>query len=122
MIASVSSRGHIIKVHCTDGGEVIQELKRGNTSAEISSIVFHPTKYLLACTSSNTTIHLFEIKNAIEKCINDKKHGFSEEDLKLEKNSVAANEKSGFKWMSFLDKYWDSDLCLSKIKVNEQFK
>ena len=43
LIASTSTRGHIIKIHATDGGQVIQELKRGNFSAEIKSLVFHPT-------------------------------------------------------------------------------
>jgi WD40 repeat protein len=43
LIASASERGHIIKIFSTDGGEVVQELKRGNSKAEISSIVFHPS-------------------------------------------------------------------------------
>jgi hypothetical protein len=34
----------------------------------------------------------------------------------------AQNEESSLSWMSFLDKYWESDLCLTKIKVNEQMK
>lgn len=25
-------------------------------------------------------------------------------------------------WMKVLNKYWDSELCLTKIKVNEKFK
>jgi len=69
LIASASQRGHIIKIYSTDGGEVVQELKRGNQKAEITSIVFHPTQYLLACTSSKSSIHLFEIRKAVEKCI-----------------------------------------------------
>ena len=27
-----------------------------------------------------------------------------------------------FTFMKVLNKYWDSDLCLTKIKVNEKFK
>jgi WD40 repeat protein len=69
LIASASARGHIIKIYSTDGGEVVQELKRGNRKAEITCIVFHPTQYLLACTSSKSSIHLFEIRKAVEKCI-----------------------------------------------------
>ena len=69
LIASASERGHIIKIYSTDGGEVVQELKRGNSKAEIASIVFHPSQYLLACTSSKSSIHIFEIKKAVEKCI-----------------------------------------------------
>ena len=69
LIASASQRGHIIKIYSTDGGEVVQELKRGNSKAEITSIVFHPTQYILACTSSKQSIHIFEIKKAVDKCI-----------------------------------------------------
>lgn len=69
LIASASARGHIIKLYSTDSGEVVQELKRGNSKAEIGQIVFHPELYLLACTSSKTSIHIFEFKKAIEKCI-----------------------------------------------------
>jgi autophagy-related protein 18 len=42
LIASASERGHIIKIYSTDGGEVVQELKRGNSKADITSIIFHP--------------------------------------------------------------------------------
>ncbi len=31
LIASASNRGHIIKIYSTDGGDVVQELKRGNS-------------------------------------------------------------------------------------------
>jgi len=93
LIASASARGHIIKIYSTDGGEVVQELKRGNSTAEITQIVFHPTQYLLACVSSKSSIHLFEIKKAVEKCIQTRQFGFSNGDLN--KNVEAKNTKSG---------------------------
>lgn len=40
----------------------------------------------------------------------------------MNKNTDAANAKSGLGFMKVLNKYWDSDLCLTKIKVNEKFK
>ena len=52
LIASASERGHIIKIYSTDAGEVVQELKRGNSKAYIENILFHPYQYILACTSS----------------------------------------------------------------------
>jgi WD40 repeat protein len=93
LIASASERGHIIKIFSTDGGEVVQELKRGNSKAEINGILFHPTQYILACTSSKTSIHIFEIKKAVEKCIQTNQFGFSSGDL--DKNVEAKNTKSG---------------------------
>ena len=64
----------------------MQELKRGNSKAEISTIVFHPTLYLLACTSSKSSIHIFEFKKAVEKCIATRQFGFSngEKDTSIE--------------------------------------
>jgi len=63
---------------------------------------------------------LFEIKKAVETCINTRQYGFSNNDLT---NTVdGKNTKSGMSFMKVLNKYWDSDLCLSKIKVNEKFK
>ena len=93
MIASASARGRIIKIYSTDGGEVVQELKRGNGKADITGIVFHPNTYILACTSSKSSIHIFEIKKAVEKCIQTRQFGFSNGDLT--KNVEAKNNKSG---------------------------
>jgi WD40 repeat protein len=69
LIASASNRGHIIKIYSSDGGACVQELKRGNSQADITSLVFHPNQYILACASSKSSIHIFEIKKAVEKCI-----------------------------------------------------
>ena len=95
-------------------------MKRGNSKAEINGILFHPTRYILACTSSKTSIHIFEIKKAVEKCVQTGQFGFSNDDL--DKSVEAKNTKSGLQFMKVINKYWDSDLCLSKIKVNEKFK
>lgn len=42
-------------------------MRRGSGKALITSIVFHPSNNLIACTSNRTSIHLFEIKKSIEK-------------------------------------------------------
>lgn len=68
-------------------------MKRGNSKAEITSIVFHPSHYMLACTSSKASVHIFEIKKAVDKCIQTRQFGFSNGDL--DKNVEAKNTKSG---------------------------
>jgi len=40
----------------------------------------------------------------------------------LQKKVEAKNTKSGLQFMKVLNKYWESDLCLAKIKVNEKSK
>lgn len=88
LLASASSRGHIIKLFSTDGGDCVQELKRGNSKADIRSIVFHPTLHLIACTSSKSSIHIFEFNKAIDKCIETRQFGFSTSGPEKEKEVV----------------------------------
>ena len=94
LLASASVRGHIIKIYSTDGGEVVQELKRGNSKADIQSIVFHPTLYLIASTSNKSSIHIFEFKKAVDKCVETRQFGFSNGD-KISEQVEGKNNKSG---------------------------
>jgi len=55
--------------------------------------VFHPTLHIIACTSNKTSIHMFEIKNAIQKCIELRQYGFSQTDV--QRNTDGENKKSG---------------------------
>ena len=77
LIATASINGTIIKIFNAEEGELLQELRRGSGKAMITSIVFHPLLNLIACTSNRASIHLFEIKKSIEKCIENKQYGFS---------------------------------------------
>lgn len=72
LIATASVKGTLIKIFSAEEGELLQELRRGAGKASLTSIVFHPTMNLIACTSNRTSIHLFEIKKSIEKCIENK--------------------------------------------------
>lgn len=65
LIASASQKGTVIKIFGADGGDTLQTLRRGSGNAVINDIVFHPTLHIIACTSNKTSIHIFEIKEAI---------------------------------------------------------
>ncbi len=67
LLATASIKGTVIRIFSTEEGEPLQELRRGSGKALITSIVFHPSNNLIACTSNRTSIHLFEIKKSIEK-------------------------------------------------------
>jgi WD40 repeat protein len=120
LIASASQKGTIIRIFSADGGEKLQELRRGSDSAIISSIVFHPTLHLIAVTSDKSSIHLFEIKKSIEKCIELKQYGFTQGDK--EKGSDGANKKSSLSFLKFASNFFEADLCFAKIKVEEKIK
>lgn len=62
LIACASVHGTVIRVFSAEECELLQELRRGSGKAFITSIVFHPSLNLIACTSDRTSIHLFQIK------------------------------------------------------------
>lgn len=80
LIASASIKGTIIRIFSAEEGQLLQELRRGSGKALITSIIFHPTMNMIACTSNRSSVHLFEIKKSVEKCIETKHVGFSNED------------------------------------------
>lgn len=93
LIASASQKGTVIKIFSADGGETLQTLRRGSSTAIITSIVFHPSLNIIACTSNKSSIHIFEIKKSIEKCIELKQYGFSQGDTT--KHTEGENKKPG---------------------------
>ena len=95
-------------------------MRRGSGNATILDIVFHPSLHILACTSNKSSIHIFEIKESIEKCIELKQYGFSQTDTN--RNTEGANKKSGMSFLRHVSKYFEADLCLAKIKVDEKIK
>lgn len=110
----------MIKIFSADGGELLQNLRRGSKGATITSIVFHPSLNIIACTSDRESIHLFEINKAIEKCIQLKQYGFSKSDK--EKATEGENAKSSLGFLKVVSSFFEADLCLAKIKVEEKLK
>lgn len=64
LVGSASTKGTIIRIFSAEDGKCLQELRRGAGKAFITSIVFHPSLHLIACTSNKSSIHLFEIKKS----------------------------------------------------------
>ena len=120
LLASASTKGTIIRLFSVEGGDLLQELRRGTNKAEITNIIFHPSLNILAGTSNKTSIHVWEIKKSIDKCIEKKDYGFSNGDKK--NNVMAENRKSNFSFLGFVNKYFTSDYGLSKIKIEEKEK
>lgn len=123
LIASASTRGHIIKIFSTDSGECVQELKRGNSAATINQLIFHPKEHILAVASNtNQSIHLFELSGAVAKCLETATSGFDKQDESSTADAENKNSKQALSWMGLVNKYFDSDACLSKIKLTEAAK
>jgi len=120
LIATSSVKGQTIRIFSSEEGTLLQELRRGASKAFITSITFHPTLNLIACTSDRSSIHLFEIKKSVEKCIESKSYGFTNGDA--QRNTDGDNKKSKFSFMKVLSKYFDSEWSVTKIKIEERLK
>jgi len=82
LIASASRKGTLIRIFSADGGNWLQELRRGTSEATIYDLIFHPEKNILACNSSQGTIHLFDIKESISKLVKSNDYGCSKSIMK----------------------------------------
>ena len=82
LIASSSKRGTLIRVFSADGGNWLQELRRGLGEATINDLVFHPSMNILAWGSNHGKVHLFDIKDSVDKWVKSKDYGFDKNILK----------------------------------------
>jgi len=75
LIASASVKGTLIRIISVEGGDQLQELRRGSWKANINYLTFHPTLPLLACCSDRKSVHVFEIKKKVDKSDDEKRPG-----------------------------------------------
>lgn len=66
LMATSSDKGTLIRIFCTNNGELIQELRRGAKIAEIYYISFDLNNKYIACSSNSRTIHIFSIYSSIK--------------------------------------------------------
>lgn len=116
LIASASKRGTIIRIFSADGGNCLQELRRGIGEATINDLVFHPSMNILAWGSNHGKVHLFEIKESVDKWVKSNDYGFDKNVLKNNVSSFS-NRKSKFKFLKFLSDYFSSEWSVTKIKL-----
>jgi WD repeat-containing protein 45 len=100
-VATASETGTLIRVFNTESGKQEYELRRGSNSASIYDITFNNDTTLLACCSSNGTVHIFELNNDTTT-----------------KNTQSM--LSGFK--NYLPKYFGSQWGFKQININNMSK
>lgn len=98
LVASASETGTLIRIFDTETGILNYEFRRGSNSANINDICFNHNSTLLACSSGNGTIHIFDIYN----------------DPNVTKNTMSF--LSGLK--SYLPKYFSSQWGFKQININ----
>lgn len=123
LLASASELGHLIRLFDPRTGEALQELKRGSSRATIETLIFHPTRNFLACSSNKQSVHIFDVSSAAGK---SSRLPARKEDSSSNSVTTEAGEDSrpgpAVQLMKALNKYWDGDSCFTKVKVNEKLK
>ena len=102
LVATASEAGTLIKVFSVETCKQLYEFRRGSTTASIHDLSFNKDSTILACCSSNGTIHLFELFKDIEKTKNTQ------------------SMLSGFK--NFLPKYFESQWGFKQITIDSTLK
>jgi len=60
-MASTSAKGTLIRIFCTQSGQLLQELRRGLSSASIFSLAFTIDATVICCASDAGTVHIFSL-------------------------------------------------------------
>ena len=63
MVASASEQGTVVKVFSSTSGQLLYELRRGTTNADISCINFRSDSKFLIVASASLTVHIFRLAN-----------------------------------------------------------
>lgn len=111
-MATASDRGTLIRIHSTETGQPLKELRRGKEKAEIHSICFDLKGLWLACSSNKGTIHIFSV-NIKADAAGIK---LSDEEAKVEEDRPE-NKKSGLKFMKGISNYFDSEWSFARFKI-----
>ena len=65
LLATASEKGTLIRVYETSGTDrLVKEVRRGTEKALIYSLCFSPDSKFIACSSSQGTLHVFDVQSA----------------------------------------------------------
>ena len=65
LVATCSERGTLIRVFDTDTASLVMEFRRGTRPAHITAMAFSPSSGHLGVASSNGTLHIFDLGDAV---------------------------------------------------------
>mmetsp|Transcript_13523 Transcript_13523/g.47029 ORF Transcript_13523/g.47029 Transcript_13523/m.47029 type:complete len:384 (-) Transcript_13523:1317-2468(-) len=112
-LATASERGTIIRVFDTLSGKQLQEVRRGASAAEISSLAFDHKCSLLSCSSVRGTVHVFTLVDAPSAPT-------SSENSSEERAGAAHqtnNCRSSLSFMGSMVTYFNSEWSFAKFRL-----
>jgi WD40 repeat protein len=118
LLASASEKGTLIRVFDTHSGNALQELRRGASEARIYCIAFSLQSEFLAVSSSNRTIHVFQVKLKTDGSVelDDEESKAADEE---KKDTKGGGSLSFFKSVLPLPKYFTSEFSFAKFQGPE---
>jgi WD40 repeat protein len=114
LLATASTKGTLVRIHNTQDGTLVQEVRRGADRAEIHSLAFSSNAQWLAVSSDKGTVHVFGLKVNSGTTRTDSPRSAS--DLNLAVNSPSSS-------LSFmrgvLPKYFSSEWSVAQFHLVE---
>eukprot|EP00475_Leptophrys_vorax_P028616 TRINITY_DN4153_c0_g1_i2.p1 TRINITY_DN4153_c0_g1~~TRINITY_DN4153_c0_g1_i2.p1 ORF type:complete len:375 (-),score=95.94 TRINITY_DN4153_c0_g1_i2:1128-2252(-) len=117
LLASASEKGTLIRVFDTQSGNALQELRRGASEARIYCIAFSLQSEFLAVSSSNRTIHVFQVKLKADGVELDSEEAKAVEDENKDKSG--GGSFSFMKSLLPVPKYFTSEFSFAKFQGPE---
>ena len=107
LCATASNKGTLIRIFSVLEGNLLQEVRRGASKAQIHCIAFDASSAWLACTSDKKTVHIFALKRAEEQKVEEGK------------TEQAKNPTSPFKFMEGIVPYFKSEWSVAQFRLPE---
>jgi len=102
MVATASEMGTNVHIYSTETCQELYKFRRGTSTAIIHDITFNNTSTLLACVSSNGTVHVYEL--------------YKDVDNNKNKKSTLSSIKT------YLPEYFSSQWSFSQVKIDNNTK
>lgn len=133
LCATASSTGTLVRIFATENLSLLQELRRGKDSAEITSLAFDCSVTWIGCCSNKGTVHVFTVIPASKAALalqeppvevraedSDEEEKKEEKEEEKEEKANPKNKTSVFRFMKGIVPYFKSEWSLAQFRLAEK--